>query len=261
MTPGFEEHKRINDIISKSQLANTAADMVKKQVEASSIQSETAKYAESVLAALKPKLGYDVSAAINENLSISNQLKNEIDKHTKYTTAGIQQYVEEEKMIEKLKSQLNSIAGMESTKSMLHDYESATKAIDMNTICAYADASNKDTFNEQKIEIPSFQLPNFHHQKNPIHETNKRLERLEIIATVKNEKLNLINRTAEDLTKNHFLNSIESKKSSNWMQVATVIGLIVGALGVYLTYIGIQDNRAINLKAVDEKTANTSNKK
>jgi hypothetical protein len=219
MTQEFEEFKKIKEMLSKQRLTDTAAEMVRKQVEAISTQSEAAKYAESLHATLKPKLGYDVSAAINENLSISNQLKNEIDKYSKHMTAGIQQYSESEKMIEDLKFQSNL------TKSRASDF-----------------ATDKNLSKRERIESAPF-INAHQFQKNPIHETNEKLDKvqqniedLRPMAVQAAQLINSLNQVAVKM-------QMDSIKNATTTRNYAILAIFLSAIGILVSsYFSIKTN-------------------
>lgn len=254
MRQDFEEFKKMNDMISRAQLANTAAEMVKTQADASSIQSELAKFSDSASAFAQVSLVSEAAIAMEKNLSITNQLESELAKLTGKSSA-VEQYLSEEKMLLEQFNQFKSASqiGSESAKSLLQDYESATKSIDLNAIAAYREESSKDIYHAPRIETQNFQMPNFQLQKNPILETNKRLEKLESIAHKTEKNLKKINDTADDFSNNYSSNLSENKIISSRTIFIGIFSLIFTIVGSGLTYISIQDSRDSNLKTAKEK--------
>jgi hypothetical protein len=151
-------------------------------------------------------------------------------------------------------------AAKESAMAMhSHEYENVINSSYIKTLNEYAPAYVKDNFDEYKFETPIPHLPQIHFQKNPLHETNQRLARLESMANKNNKSLKQINETAEDFTNNHSSNLIANKFFSRQTIFIAVSSLIVSVVGVGFTYDSYRDAKEASQKTAKEKV-NIENK-
>lgn len=156
MKKEFEEFKKIKEMASNSQLTETAAEMVRRQVESISRENEYSKYSDSFATALKLNSGYEAVAALEKNLSISSQFKNEIEKQLGIGSAFKHHFDELAKAKEMLQSD--------------HAYASVNRPSDT----VFKESSSTSESVEDKL-VPH--LTNF--PKNPIYETNAKLDKLQ----------------------------------------------------------------------------------
>jgi DNA repair ATPase RecN len=271
MTINLAEIARINELNKLLNTTASHAELVKNLNATDQVQNELAKFASNscVHSYAKSALEQYKNRELASQYLSSDQMVMEsamarINNYESIASlqASVQPTLEQDKYRQLASQYLSSDqAAKESAMALMHslEYENVINSSYIKTLNEYAPAYVKDNFDEHKFETPIPHLPQINFQKNPLHETNQRLARLESMANKNNKSLKQINETAEDFTNNHSSNLIANKFFSRQTIFIAVSSLIVSVVGLGFTYDSYRDAKEASQKTAKEKV-NIENK-
>jgi hypothetical protein len=188
-----------------------------------------------------------------------NIVQNEFDKAVNNSSAiEYAKLMQEEDQRKRLASQYPAgiLNEFESAHALIRDYENAT-----NPYKLIAEFENNFS-DKSEMSMPTLIIPAHHIQENPIHTTNRKLEKVLEQSEKSDKNLHGISNIAVDISEKYSNNLKQNKISSRFNISVAILALIVSALSLLVAYESYLDTKEANKKselqsiAVETKISN-----